>query len=400
MKISVRFFNRDTIVYIITIIFSVLFILIGNKIASGGYRLLQGEFLDNSYKATVTKVLENKNEEYGIGMYGTIITFEARINDGDKKGEIIQVTETINDYQPMGLVPVETGDRVLVYNNGGSWEFVEYIRTTPLFLLTVFFFIMLVIFGRKKGVNTILSLVFTCMAVFLVFVPAVLSSQNIYIWSTAVCLYSIIMTILIVNGLNKKSFCAVTGCFSGVLLSGVLTVVMSSIMKLSGVVDESSMYLSQVNPDMPIDLRAIIFAAIIIGAMGAVMDVSMSVSSSLFELWKKTKAPAGELISSGITIGRDMMGTMANTLVLAYIGSSLSVTLLLIVYNGSLTELLNKERVIVDMLQAVVGSIGILFTIPFTAVICGFMYNMTADKDREIPDYTKEQLDEFWNETK
>lgn len=89
---------------------------------------------------------------------------------------------------------------------------------------------------------------------------------------------------------------------------------------------------------------------------------------------------------------------MANTLVLAYIGSSLAVTLLLIVYNGSVMELLNKEMVIVDMLQAIVGSIGILFTIPLTAVICGFLYNHISDKDKEIPEFTKEEIDKFWNE--
>lgn len=390
--------NRDRVIYIITIFLSILFIIIGNNIASGGYKFLQGEFADNSYNAVVTNVVESKKEEYGNGMYGTNVTFECKIESGAKKGEIIKATEMINDYQPMGLTPVEKGDNILVYFNGESWEFVQYIRTTPIFWLTMFFFVMIVIFGGKKGVNTIISLVLTCGAIFLVFIPSVLAGQNIYIWSIIVCLYSIIMTIMIVNGANKKSACAIIGCFSGVSLSGILTALMSGILKLSGIVDESSMYLSQINPDSPIDLKGIIFAAIIIGAMGAVMDVAMSVSSALYELWQKTKAPAKELIASGLTIGRDMMGTMANTLVLAYIGSSLAVTLLLIVYNGSVMELLNKEMVIVDMLQAIVGSIGILFTIPLTAVICGFLYNHISDKDKEIPDFTKEEIDKFWNE--
>ena len=393
-----NFFCKDNVVYIIAIVFSILFIIIGNKTASGGYKLLRGEFADNSFDAVVTEVTGTEDMEYSGGMFGTMIHFKAEISSGDKKGEIIEAVEAINDYQPMGLTPVKKGDRILIYFNGESWEFVEYIRTAPLFWLTMFFFVMLVVFGRKKGVNTILSLVFTCLAIFLVFIPAVLASKNIYFWSTLVCIYSIVMTIIIVNGADKKSACAIIGCFSGVLLSGILTVIMSALMNMTGVLDESSLYLSQINPDMPIDLKAIIFAAIIIGSMGAVMDVSMSVSSSLYELWIKTKAPAKELIQSGISIGRDMMGTMANTLVLAYIGSTLSVTLLLIVYNGSMTELLNKERVIADMLQAVVGSIGILFTIPFTAVICGFMYNLSSEKEDEFRDYTKEELDEFWNE--
>ena len=100
---------------------------------------------------------------------------------------------------------------------------------------------------------------------------------------------------------------------------------------------------------------AIIFAAIIIGAMGAVMDVAMSLSSSLHELKLKVMSISPkELFKSGMVIGRDMMGTMANTLVLAYIGSSLTVTVLIVIYNSSMTELLNKERIVVEILQALV----------------------------------------------
>ncbi len=141
---------------------------------------------------------------------------------------------------------------------------------------------------------------------------------------------------------------------------------MTKVLALTGVVDESSYSLTTVNPDHPIDLLAIIFAAIIIGAMGAVMDVAMSLSSSLHELKLKVMSISPkELFKSGMVIGRDMMGTMANTLVLAYIGSSLTVTVLIVIYNSSMTELLNKERIVVEILQALVGSIGILFTNTF-----------------------------------
>ena len=130
---------------------------------------------------------------------------------------------------------------------------------------------------------------------------------------------------------------------------------MTKVLALTGVVDESSYSLTTVNPDHPIDLLAIIFAAIIIGAMGAVMDVAMSLSSSLHELKLKVMSISPkELFKSGMVIGRDMMGTMANTLVLAYIGSSLTVTVLIVIYNSSMTELLNKERIVVEILQALV----------------------------------------------
>ena len=132
-------------------------------------------------------------------------------------------------------------------------------------------------------------------------------------------------------------------------------------------------------------MLAIIFAAIIIGAMGAVMDVAMSLSSSLHELKLKVMSISPkELFKSGMVIGRDMMGTMANTLVLAYIGSSLTVTVLIVIYNSSMTELLNKERIVVEILQALVGSIGILFTIPFTCFVCAMLYRNLKPYDNNV----------------
>lgn len=128
-------------------------------------------------------------------------------------------------------------------------------------------------------------------------------------------------------------------------VSGLLTVVMDSIIRLTGWLEEDSINLYMLNPHGHIDLKAIIFASIIIGAIGAIMDVAMSVASALYELKVNLpNASAKDLYRSGITIGRDMMGTMANTLVLAYIGSSLSMTLLMIAYTSSLTGLLKPGR--------------------------------------------------------
>jgi len=130
-----------------------------------------------------------------------------------------------------------------------------------------------------------------------------------------------------------------------------------------------------INDKNPIDLRAIIFGSVILGAIGAVMDVSMSIASSLNELVENMDKPTfSQVIKSGFEIGRDMMGTMANTLILAYIGSSLSVLLLYCAYNSSFIYLINKEIIIVELLQSLIGSIGILMVIPFATFISAKVY--------------------------
>ena len=251
----------------------------------------------------------------------------------------------------------------------------EYYRSDSILILGIIFAVVILVFGRFKGVNTLISLAFTVLAVFAVFVPSVLSGQNIYVWAIVTCIYTIVMTMLLVNGADKKSFAAGMGCFLGVAIAGLLTVIMDKILMLTGMLNEDTLYLQMIQTQNPIDLKGIIFAAIVIGAMGAIMDVAMDIASSLNEL--RTNIPdisSSKLIKSGFNIGRDVMGTMANTLVLAYIGSSLSTTLLLVAYNVTFVELMNMELIVVELLQALVGSIGILMSIPMTSFICAAIY--------------------------
>jgi uncharacterized membrane protein len=140
------------------------------------------------------------------------------------------------------------------------------------------------------------------------------------------------------------------------------------------VTGDESIYLAYLPMDTPINLQAIIFASIIIGAMGAIMDVAMSISSALSEIKRQSPEITSKgLLSSGITIGKDILGTMSNTLVLAYIGSALSTVILLTVSDASLLFLLNREMIVVEILQALVGSFGIFFAIPLTSLFAAWL---------------------------
>ena len=310
-----------------------------------------------------------------------VITFYATITSGEDKGKSVLANQILGGITiGADAKEVAAGDNILMTEiSPGEWHFSDYIRINGILVLAAIFVILLLFFGRIKGLNAILSLGLTCVAIFAVFIPSILSGKNIYASSIIVCVYSIIVTLLIANGANKKSIAAIAGCFGGVIATGILTVIMDKVLGLTGMINEEAMYLVYLNPDNPIDLKAIIFAGIIIGAVGAVMDVAMSISSALWEL--KEQAPdlnSSGFFKSGMNIGRDVMGTMTNTLVLAYIGSSLSLVLLLIVYVSTFTELINRELVIVELLQAVVGSLGILLTMPLTALICSVLYPQSS----------------------
>lgn len=362
------------VIYIITVIFSVAYILVARHMALQGYpdweQSADTPLPVKKVVSVVSDITEGETRE---------IIFEAVVFKGEMKHQTITANQIIDkNYYPV-QDPVEAGDKVLVYVNtyteGTDWRMLEYIRSDLIIYLALTFAAAVILFGRLKGLNTLISLTFTCLAVFAVFIPSVLAGQNIYIWSGVTCVYVIIMTMLFINGANKKSFAAGAGCFCGVAVAGLLTILMSRLLNLTGMVSEDILYLQLVQTATPIDLKGIIFAAIIIGALGAIMDVAMDIASSLYELRRNIPdISAAKLISSGFNIGRDVMGTMANTLVLAYIGSGLATTLLLVAYNVTFIELMNMELIVVELLQALAGSIGILLSIPMTAFICAAIY--------------------------
>lgn len=369
------------IVYVVTVIVSALLLYAGNRYVYDSESMFQGGYEDGACSARVTEILSSRSDDVIVDntVIGKefIILFDCKILNGEHKGETVMASESGTPYDTVPLEKVKVGDRILLthsedQNAAVEWLMYEFDRTMPLWILGIAFCAIVLLFGRMKGVNTLISLGYTCVAVFAVFVPSVLSGKNIYLWSIITCIYIIMMTLLIIDGLHKKTLAAIIGCSSGVIVSGLLTLLVSHFLHLTGITTEDTIYIKQ---SFNIDLNALIFAGIILGSVGAVMDVSVSISSSLAELHDKVEHPTYKgLLGSGITIGRDIMGTMANTLVLAYIGCELSATLLSVVYSSSMRTLFSREKIVEELLQALVGSIGLLLTIPLTAAVSSALY--------------------------
>ena len=393
--------GTQLLVWIITVLVSVVYIYFGNAIVSKDLDIFNDE---DAYaaRAVVTEMLDIETESYDAGSVYENSTqyFNARITQGPHKGEEVLAAQTFDNYTTYNVEePVNVGDHIILYNLGTPQGRADYImggyeRLRPNFIFLCVFFLLLLVFGQLKGLNTIVSLSFTCLAVFAVFVPSVLAGYNIYFMSCVTCIYTIVMTLLITNGASYKSLTTILGCSFGVAVAAILSIVFDRILRLTGIIDEHSIYLQYLGSGVEINLRALIFAMITIGAMGAVMDVAMDISSALSEL--HMQAPHlnfSELFMSGLRIGRDIMGTMANTLVLAYIGSNLCSILLLITYSSSLLELLNRENIAVELLQALIGSTAILLTIPLTSIVCSLLY--VGRNDSKQPAKINTDLSDF-----
>lgn len=371
--------NKKPIVYIITIFLSAFILLALGKFASNG-----AEIFPHSVKTAYAKIVSvDKKTISKMGEFSSeTIICTAKITSGEYKGNTVDVYQEYNSKM-LSTEPIKVGDRVFIKNYpmeelGVYWAIDSHKRTPAIAVLLIIFALAIMLLGGAKGLRTVISLVYTCLAVFCVFIPWILSGKNIYVGAVIVCTFISLMTLILVNGLDKKTLCAFLGCSGGVLASAIITIVFSKIMNFSGYTNEHSYYLTSLASSP--SLKAIAFSAVLIGAVGAVMDVAMSMSSSLYELNKKVPDISFKsLISSGLSIGRDMMGTMANTLVLAYVGSSLTSVLLILTYADSLSDILNREVIAYEIVQAVAGSMGILLAIPITAFVCGIVYKIKEE---------------------
>ena len=352
----------------------------------------------NSFRGKVLEIIDTSVEYYenADNLKKTAILFNVKLYDGKFKGRTVKAVQMQDDFIALKSDAVKKGDSVIILQLNGDaapslaentpyqeifdnpvFVFEEFYRFSSMTVLLLVFVVLLLIFGGIKGLNTLISLVLTCASIFCWFIPSIFNGANLYASSISVCLFIIVMTVIIVNGINKKSLASIAGCFGGVLIAAALSVIMKNAMHINGYLNNDSLYLEALLPGGQKDLVAVLFSAIIIGAVGAVMDVSMSLSSALYELATSVKDISfKQLVKSGFAIGRDMMGTMANTLILAYIGSSLSFILVLIAYNSSFLGLLNNQIIAFEIMQALTGSIGILCGIPLTTFIASALYSI------------------------
>lgn len=383
---------RFIVEFLIVIVLSVAFIIVGNRYCSFD----RGDGADAiAESAKVIKITDIRTE-YIEGVENTVIVFQGEMLTGEYKGEILTMEQDINEMTLDKSDPVEEGDRVLVSHDDfadasaegtseSEWYYFQQDRIPGLICLAALFLLALIIIGRMKGLTTIVSLGFTGAVVFCVYVPAILSGKNIYAATIIITVFIVFASLTLLNGINKKTLCAIIGNIGGIVLTAVLAFVVNVALKVTGVVDESSVYLASVGSTFTIDLKAIVWSSIIIGSLGAIMDVSMSIASAMQELAVEMKDRSFKrMVASGMNIGRDAIGTMTITLVLAYAGSSIAPILLFVANNRSLTILMNLEMVVVEIIQAIVGSMGILLAVPITVAFAAWVFNRESLNSNSI----------------
>jgi len=222
-------------------------------------------------------------------------------------------------------------DKIIVAKNkkNSSFELVDFKRSGVIYFTILIFIMLLIIIGRSKGGMALFSVFLSILLIFKVFIPLVLRGYNPLITGIIIVCISAFITIFFISGFTKKGIISILGTLGGVFSAVLLTVILGKMAYLFGNSNESILFFSQ-NAGKNINFQYILFAGIIIGALGAVMDVAVSIASSAIEIVSHNpNISRKKLMFSLMNIGGDIIGTMANTLILAYVGSSLPLILII-----------------------------------------------------------------------
>lgn len=325
--------------------------------------------------AKVTAVLSDNAQEDFENAEGRRVgdqELEIQILSGDHKDEIMTVT---NYMSALFNVDVQQGDRIIVRimtdENGSYYASVfNYDRGIVLGGFLLIFFILLATLGGKKGLGALAGLLLTLGCIWFILIPCLLRGVPAIPVTIVVSAVSAAAGLIFLNGYSKKTFCAVCGCVGGVLVSGIAAAVVGSLSPMNGFNMQEAENLILYGADQGLKVSGLLVCGVLISALGAVMDVALGIASSVWEMKEQNPdASVGSLFRSGMQIGKDAMGTMANTLILAFAGSSLNMLILVQTYNIPFLQLINTDSIALEVVQSVAGSIGILLTVPLVAFI-------------------------------
>lgn len=337
------------------------------------------EYTYKILKGTVLEAGEVYEESDG---YSTYKYQDVKVHIKDEKYNTTKlIKHSLSYYNNIASTdkPLQKGDKVYVYatfTDGQMADTQVYYRnnTGKVILLILVYAIAIVLVGRMKGIKALISLILTVLAVFYLILPQIINGANPVLITILVCAGITVVTILIIAGFNKKALAAILGTIGGIVIAGAFAFWFGNMMSLSGITEETLYLIGGSDGVISYDFRGILFAGVIIGALGAVMDVSMSIASALNELREENEElSVKKMIKAGMNIGKDVMGTMTNTLILAYTGGSLILIMIFMSNHWQLYEIINQEMMLEELLRAIAGSFGLVATIPFTTLVSSLL---------------------------
>ena len=298
---------------------------------------------------------------------------ELEIVSGSYKGQVFETVNYLNAYLN---VDAKVGTRIIVrldLDDAGEPYVVSipnYDRGIALGCMLLAFMVVLIVIGGRKGIMALAGLAYTLACLWYILIPMLLRGAEPVGITILIVALTAVASLLFLTGFSRKTLCAVLGCVGGVAVAGVCATVICWISPLNGFNMSEAEELVLRSFDSELHISGLFVSGILVASLGAVMDVAMSISSACWELrYRNRSLPRRELFRSGMNIGRDAMGTMANTLILAFSGASVNMLLLFQIYDYPLLQIFNTDAMAMEVIRGLAGSMGIILTVPLVAAL-------------------------------
>ena len=360
------------LIYVLFVCVFAVFVIKLNQVEKTELVVRTGQTFE---KAKVVKILQDNLEENGTRVGEQKV--RVRMLTGVRKGEELDVTSSSGYLFGAACKP---GMKVIVMQSVAGDSTVSSVYTQDregvIYIFALIYLLVLCLIGGKQGIKGCLGLVFTFFCVIFVYLPLVYLKYSPFWTAVFVCFITTLVTMYLIGGPTRKTCAATLGTLVGVILAGVSAWCFSKASGISGynVSDiETLMTLWNTNR---IQVGGLLFSGLLISCLGAVMDVAMSISSAIDEIYRQNLSLSRkELFKAGLRVGRDMMGTDSNTLILAFAGSSVSTLLLDYSYNLPYQQIINSNNIGIAIMQGLAGSFGIVLSVPFTVLICTILFH-------------------------
>lgn len=366
-------------------------LIFGGAIYFANYERLTTEHHPNSFlefeTATVIQILEDNtflDSNYPEIVQGSM-KVELEILTGRYKGEMVETT-----HYMVGLANVRfsEGDRISVLISTFDEELVSvafnsFERREVLIACVLLFLLTLAFIGGKRGLMSVASLIFTLSSIIFLLIPLMLKGYPVILTTIVILSVVAFVTLVLLFGLTPKMMISLLGCVMGVVAAALIAHVVGKIIYISGFNMEDTdqlLVLVDINR-FSLQPHGLFISGILIATLGAVMDTAVSIASAMEEI-QLTNPHIGvkQLFKSGMNVGRDVMGTMSNTLILAFAGTALNMIMIIYVSHLSFNQIINTDFIALEIIRGVAGSLGIVLTVPAVAFIGAKLYTKKSSR--------------------
>lgn len=330
-------------------------------------------------RAKVQEVIEQdvsyseSHKEYELGYQKLIV----RVLEGEYKGQELVIDNYITVQHHVVL---KENSKIIVCMDCPEgvepyYTIYNYDRSGGLIMVLGIFVLLVAMVGGWQGIRSCIALLFTLLLVFCYLLPHLFEVDNATGITMITVSLSCVVTCFCIGGISKKTILNVISAVLGGVSAGVLYEVFSNILSISGCNMDEAETLELVAQTTGLRLEGVLFAAVTVASLGAVMDVAVSLGASLFEISNlDPNIERKELFHSGMNIGKDMIGTMTNTLILAFAGGTLSTLLVFAAYGVQFHQLISSNMLALEVAKGLAGSAAVVMTVPISAMVCAIGY--------------------------